>query len=171
MQNKKRLNCLHAVTEVLSDSWFSPFPMSGSSYGTEYVQNSGGRCSGHWKGTPPGGTAAPCWCCLKGCAVLCCLALRGLTPNETNIKATVNDKAECTWVGFKPATAGSTPTYPCIGKRTGIWHFVIITGEKDAAKYRIWDPSAGVDKCATLLSSRSNFVFRSSTPYLPSQRP
>ncbi|KAK9763401.1 hypothetical protein K7432_009945 [Basidiobolus ranarum] len=108
-------------------------------YADCYVQNQG-ACKGHLKKAPKQGTNVEpkCWCCTYGCAVLCLLALKDLTPDEKNINNHVNDSADCTWKGYSKRTLKPS-TFPCIGKLKGRQHFVIIHNEK----YDVWDPSGG----------------------------
>ena len=71
---------------------------------------------------------------IVGCAVLSLLALKGLEPNEANIKANINSNADCTWSGYN----GSTVSYPYIAK-VGSSHFVIVENSEGI----VWDPNGG----------------------------
>ena len=92
---------------------------------------------GHWTGIPTNGSGKGCWLCQYGCAVLSYLKWKGKEPNETNVKACLNNNADADWskMGISKNTQFQAP---CIGRLKSRSHFVYIKDND----YNVFDPGS-----------------------------
>jgi hypothetical protein len=98
----------------------------------------------HWQGKPPGTsyTGSGCWCCAKGCAILCVLKLKGSAPNEANIKAYLNASADVKWADAG-LSKSATIVAPSVGKVSGKDHYCHIAGMNKDGSFAVFDPDGG----------------------------